>query len=70
MDTSDTIPKLSTVGELHSLKEKHASFLSIVFYSDASQRSKDALSILAEIKKQKPYVPVFAVNVISRRTLC
>ena len=63
MDISDAIPKLSTIDELHSLKEKYTSFLSIIFYSDASQRSKDALSIFAEIKGRKPDVPVFAVNV-------
>jgi glutaredoxin-like YruB-family protein len=57
------IHSLSTIEQLHSLIEKFNSFLAIVFYSDASQRSKDALAIVTEIKKQKPDVAVASVNV-------
>lgn len=61
--TDNVIAPLSDVDALHSMKKKHTSFVAIVFYSETSQRSKNALSVLAEIKKQKPDVPVFSVNV-------
>lgn len=57
------IPSILNRDNLEHLRKEHSSFLAIVFYSDTSPRSRDALSIIAEIKKQKPGVAVASVNV-------
>lgn len=69
MNKTESIPEIHTVDELQSLKKEHASFLAVMFYSNTSERSKDALRIISEIKKQKADVPVFSINVSDVRTI-
>lgn len=69
MNKFDTIPEISTIDELRLLQENHASFLAVVFYSDTSEKSKDALSILSEIGKQKPETAICSVNVSRVRSI-
>lgn len=70
MNTNDdTIFQISNAGELEMLKERHASFLAIFFYSDISEKSKEALSVMVEIRKKKPDTPMALVNVSQVRDI-
>jgi len=57
------VPSILNMDNLEHLKKEYPSFLAIVFYSDTSPRSRDALSTITEIKDQKSGVAVASVNV-------
>jgi len=42
--------------------KKEKSFPVVVFYSDSSQKSKEAVSVLEEVKKDNPDIQVYSVN--------
>jgi glutaredoxin len=65
----ESIPLITNIDELTALKKKHASFLALLFYSDSSERSKEALALLTNIKRQKPQMPIAAVNASKTRDI-
>lgn len=65
----ESIPVIKSMDELNALKSKHQPFFAVLFYSNSSQRSKEALAILADINRQKPNTPLAAVNVSETRNI-
>ena len=42
--------------------KKEKSFLMVIFYSDSSQKSKEAVGVLEGVKEDNPDIPVYSVN--------
>ncbi len=56
------INELKNKTHLDEIIKKDGSCMIIVFYSDSSEKSKEALDTLKEIKKENPDAPIFGVN--------
>jgi len=56
------INELKNKNHLDEMINKDGSCMIIAFYSDSSEKSKEALDTLKEIKKENPDAPIFGVN--------
>jgi len=61
-ETQNQLIEIADMQQWDAVQKENSSFLAAVFYTDSSERSKEAVSILNEIKKQKADVPLVAVN--------
>lgn len=54
---------------LERLLEANKDFLSIIFYSNSSEKSKEALRVLKTVKKENLNMPIYAVNAAQVRDI-
>ncbi len=54
--------EIHNMEQMKELQNSHKSFLVVLFYTESSDRSKEVLAILSEIKQDKPDTAIAAVN--------
>lgn len=70
MDESKAqLTEITGTDELDRQIREHNSFLAVLFYTEASARSKDALKILTAIRGAKPDTPLATVNASRTRDI-